>query len=49
MKKKIFVAGHAGMLGSAILRCLMDNDHYETLTKTRKELDLKSQQVVDSF
>ena len=36
----IFVAGHNGMLGSAILRSLQYNGYYRILTVSKKELDL---------
>ena len=42
MKKdsKIFVAGHRGMVGSAILRKLKSEGYTNIVTKSKKELDL---------
>ena len=47
-KPKIFIAGHKGMVGSALIRQLKDQD-VETITKDRKELDLLNQQDVQNF
>ena len=46
---KIFIAGHRGMVGSAILRNLQQNGFFNILTKTSKELDLRNQQDVFDF
>lgn len=46
---RVFVAGHKGMVGSAIIRNLELRDGYEILTHTRKELDLLSQAAVADF
>ena len=48
-KVRVFVAGHRGMVGSAIIRKLSQLDNYEIVTRTRKELDLTSQKDVDRF
>ena len=40
---KIYVAGHNGMLGSAIIRKLKEKGYNNLITKTSKELDLKNQ------
>ena len=47
----IFVAGHRGMVGSAIVRRLLADGHPSDriLTRTRDELDLKNQSAVRSF
>lgn len=45
----IFVAGHAGMVGSAIVRALQNAGHSNIITATRKELDLRDQTVVRVF
>ena len=42
-KSKIFLAGHKGMVGSAIYRSLMSKGYKNILIKTRKELDLLDQ------
>jgi GDP-L-fucose synthase len=47
--KKIFVAGHRGMVGSAICRQLQKQADVEIITRTRKELDLCDQPAVHSF
>ena len=51
MKKhsKIFVAGHRGMVGSAIYRKLQKEGYQNIITKTSKELDLRNQQAVADF
>jgi GDP-L-fucose synthase len=50
MPKRIFVAGHNGMVGSALVRQLVKDPNNEIVTRTRAELDLTSQQgVADLF
>ncbi|OBU31415.1 GDP-L-fucose synthase [Photobacterium phosphoreum] len=49
VKKRIFVAGHRGMVGSAIVRQLSQHDNVEIITRTRNELDLLNQQAVNDF
>jgi len=46
---KIFIAGHRGMVGSAILRKLALDPYVEILTRNRTELDLSNQAAVDAF
>lgn len=46
---KIYVAGHRGMVGSAIVRALQKNGYTNLVLKTSKELDLRSQQAVSDF
>ena len=48
-KKKIFVAGHKGMVGSAIIRQLSERGQKNLITKTRSELDLTKQKDVINF
>lgn len=48
-KKKVFVAGHRGMVGSAICRQLSQREEVELVVRTRTELDLTSQQAVTEF
>ncbi len=48
-KKKIFIAGHRGMVGSAILRELEQNGYENLLLRTSKELDLINQTDVNNF
>ena len=47
--KKIFVAGHNGMVGSAIVRQLQIDDNAKVVTCNRSELDLLDQQAVRQF
>src|SRR5262245_11966956 len=46
---KIYVAGHRGMVGSAIVRRLQDAGYTNLLTRTRAELDLTQQTAVIQF
>ena len=46
---KIFIAGHRGMVGSAIHRKLMEEGFTNFILKTSKELDLRDQGEVQSF
>lgn len=46
---KIYIAGHRGMVGSAILRKLKNLGYDNVITRTSKELDLRDQQAVQEF
>ena len=46
---KIYVAGHRGMVGSAIVRELQRQSYTNIITRTHKELDLINQQAVNDF
>lgn len=46
---KIYVAGHRGMVGSAIVRKLQDEKFENLLLRTSAELDLRNQQEVEKF
>jgi len=46
---KIYVAGHRGMVGSAIIRVLKDQGFENIITRTHIELDLTNQQQVQEF
>ena len=46
---KIFVAGHKGLVGSAIVRFLKSNGHNNIITRTRDELDLTNTTAVKNF
>lgn len=48
-KSRIFVAGHGGMVGAALMRQLVAIDANELVTRSRHELDLTSQQAVANF
>ena len=45
----IFVAGHRGMVGGAILRALENQGYQNLVTRTRQELDLIDRAAVDKF
>ena len=49
LNDKIYVAGHRGMVGSAILRKLQKNNYDNLIFKTHSELDLTIQSDVDNF
>ena len=46
---KIYVAGHRGMVGSAIVRQLKKEGYNNIITKTHSELDLTRQADVEAF
>jgi GDP-L-fucose synthase len=46
---KIYVAGHRGMVGSAIVRKLENEGYTNVVTRTSKELDLRRQLYVENF
>ena len=46
---KIFVTGHRGMVGSAVVRALEDAGGWDVVTRSRRELDLCEQAAVDAF
>ncbi len=46
---RIYVAGHRGLVGSAIVRCLRQKGFDNILTRTHSELDLKDQRAVMAF
>ena len=46
---KIYVAGHRGMVGSAIVRALKKQGYANILMRTSKELDLRRQDQVEAF
>ena len=48
-KSKIFLAGHRGMVGSAILKKLKLEGYRNIILKSRKQLDLKNQKKVLNF
>ena len=49
LNSNIYIAGHKGMVGSAILRNLQEKGYKNFLLKTSSELDLKKTQQVDEF
>lgn len=46
---KIYIAGHRGMVGSAVIRALESGGYTNLVTRTRSELDLGSQEAVRDF
>ena len=46
---KIYIAGHRGMVGSAIERKLRSVGYHNIIARTSSELDLKNQQAVNAF
>ncbi len=48
-ESKIFVAGHRGMVGSAICRTLEKTGHKNLVLRSSQELDLRNQQAVETF
>ena len=46
---KIYIAGHRGMVGSAIHRRLLQEGYQQIITRTSKELDLRVQEPVNEF
>lgn len=49
LASKIYVAGHRGLVGSAIVRNLQANGYHNLVFRTSKELDLTNSNQVDSF
>ena len=49
LNSKIYIAGHNGMVGAAILRKLQTRGHTNLLTRARRELDLTRQADVERF
>jgi len=48
-QKRIYVAGHRGLVGSAILRALTKKGHTNIITRTHTELELTNQKQVRDF
>jgi GDP-L-fucose synthase len=48
-KTKIYIAGHRGMVGSAVWRILASKGYSNLIGKTSSELDLRNQQAVNDF
>lgn len=49
VEQRVFVAGHRGMVGAAIVRRLEALGYGDIVTRTRQELDLTRQEAVESF
>jgi len=48
-RRRVFVAGHRGLVGSAIVRRLASDERYDLLTATRGQLDLRDQPAVERW
>ena len=48
-RARIYVAGHTGMVGSAIVRLLQAQGYTELLLRTSRELDLRDAAAVEAF
>jgi GDP-L-fucose synthase len=46
---KIYIAGHRGMVGSAIVRKLQNEGYENLLLRTSAELDLRNQDATETF
>jgi GDP-L-fucose synthase len=46
---KIYIAGHRGMVGSAIERKLNSEGYHHLIHRSSSELDLRNQQAVNDF
>lgn len=46
---RIYIAGHRGMVGSAIIRCLVAEGYSNLITRSHEELDLTDQMAVRDF
>lgn len=46
---RIYIAGHTGLLGCALIKKLKSGDYTDIVTKTRSELDLTKQDEVNNF
>ena len=49
LPRRIYVAGHGGMVGSAFIRELSKSDNYQIITAPRSELNLLDQRSVHCF
>ena len=49
LSAKIFVAGHRGLVGSALIKRLKEKGYSNLITRTHSELDLQNQQAVEEF
>ncbi|MEC0305119.1 NAD-dependent epimerase/dehydratase family protein, partial [Terribacillus saccharophilus] len=49
LDSKIYVAGHRGLVGSAIYRDLVKKGYKNLITRSSKELDLRVKADVDKF
>jgi len=48
-QKKVFIAGHRGLVGTAVLKQLEGDQRYQSVVQTRQELDLSNYQATREF
>ena len=46
---KIYVVGHTGLIGSAVVRKLLEKKYFNIITVNKKDLDLRNQKNVYQF
>ena len=49
LKSKIYIAGHTGLVGSAIVRLLLKMGYQQLIIRTSQQLDCRNQQAVNHF
>src|SRR5438874_1822269 len=49
LQDKIYISGHSGLVGSALLKCLSSKGYNNIITRTSAELDLREQASVRAF
>src|SRR5262245_7073288 len=49
MKKRVFIAGHRGLVGSAAMRTLEERRNFELVVRTHAELDLEDRAATRAF
>lgn len=49
IQKKIFVAGHRGLVGAAVMRTLKDNSNYALMARSHSELDLEDYRATREY
>ncbi len=49
LTSKVYIAGHRGLVGSALIRCMQADGYMNVITRTHTELDLTNQKAVFEF